>query len=237
MDSTQLTVEQFKKALPPQVKKSISQDLIDKINKTISDPNIAAELRDNVIGYCHVLKDGKFKIPDYVNAVKYVSFKLMGDSNISAYTKTFPDKYQHWVNTGVTEKDMSSYVSMYNKNKLVNLVFEQSLIPHHILNAELYQKALNVQAELMAFANSEKVRSDAANSILTHLKPPETTKIELDINHKEGSVIDDLRQTTMALAEQHRLSIASGAMNAQEVAHNPVVIEKEDIEDAEYREL
>ena len=237
MQNTELTIDQFKRALPPQVKKNINQELMTSINKTIADPLIASELRDNVIGYCHVLKEGKFKIPDYVNAVKYVSFKLMGNSNIESYIKTFPDKYQRWLIEGVTEKDMSSYVSMYNKTKLVNLILEQTLVPMHVLNAELYQKALNTQAHLMATAKSEKVRSDAANSVLTHLKPPEKTEIELNVSHKESSVIDELRKTTMALAEQQRTAIGAGAVTAQQVAHTEVVAKEADIEEAEYREL
>lgn len=64
--------------------------------------------------------------------------------------------------SGVSEKDQSSYISAYHKSKLVNLIFEQTLIPIHILNAPLLQQAINVQAELMLTANSEKVRSDAA---------------------------------------------------------------------------
>ena len=64
-------------------------------------------------------------------------------------------------------------MTSYNKNKLVNLILEQSMIPSWVLNQDMYQKALNVQCELMLTANSEKV-SDAANSILTHLKPPQS---------------------------------------------------------------
>ena len=215
-----LTVEQFKVALPDKVKKSINQELIDKINATLSDPDMYEAYRDNLLSYTKVMADGRFKIADYVNAVKYVSHKLMGDSNIAAYTKTFPDKYQRFVQNGVDAKDIASYVTAYNKSKLVNLIFEQTLVPSYVLNQDLYQKALNVQAELMITAKSEKVRSDAANSLLTHLKMPETQKVELDIGVKEDSSIAALRATTLELARQQRLMVEAGAMNAQEVAHS-----------------
>jgi len=170
------------------------------------------------------MADGRFKIADYVNAVKYVSHKLMGDSNIAAYTKTFPDKYQRFVQNGVDAKDIASYVTAYNKSKLVNLIFEQTLVPSYVLNQDLYQKALNVQAELMITAKSEKVRSDAANSLLTHLKMPETQKVELDIGVEEDSSIATLRATTLELARQQRLMVEAGAMNAQEVAHSKLQV-------------
>ena len=222
-----LTVEQFRMALPDKVKKSVNQELIDQINQTLSDPDMFETYRDNLLSYTKVMADGRFKITDYVNAVKYVSHKLMGCTNIEAYTKTFPDKYQRWINQGVSSKDIASYVTAYNKSKLVNLIFEQTLIPSYVLNQDLYQKALNVQAELMVSAKSEKVRCDAANSLLSHLKMPETQKVELDLGIKEDSSIAALRQATMELVRQQRLMVEAGAMNAQEVAHSKVVVDVE----------
>ena len=220
-----LTLDQFQLALPDKVKKSINQELIDQINNTLSDPEMFESYRDNLISYTKVMADGKFKVTQYIDAVRYVSFKLMGCTNIEAYTKTFPDKYQRFIQQGVQAKDIASYVTAYNKSKLVNLIFEQTLIPSHVLNQDLYQRALNVQADLMINAKSEKVRCDAANSLLTQLKAPEVKKVELDIGVKEDSSIAALRATTMELARQQRLMVESGAMNAQEIAHGKLIIE------------
>ena len=222
-----LTIDQFKTALPDKVKKSVNQELIDQINKTLAEPELYEAYRDNLMSYTRVMADGRFKIQNYIDAVKYVSHKLMGCSNIDAYTKTFPDKYQNFLAQGVVAKDIASYVTAYNKSKLVNLIFEQTLIPAYVLNQDLYQKALNMQAELMITAKSEKVRCDAANSLLTHLKMPETQKVELEIGVREDSSIAALRATTLELARQQRLMVESGAMNAQEVAHGRLIIEGE----------
>lgn len=225
--STGLSVEQFRHALPDNLKKTVNQELIDKINKTLSDPEMYENYRDNLMSYTKVLNDGRFKMDSYVDAVKYVSHKLMGSTDIDAYVKTFPDKYQDFLQRGVSGKDIASYVCAYNKGKLVNLIREQTLIPTWILNQDLYQKALNVQAELMITAKSEKVRSDAANSLLTHLKQPETTKVQLDIGVKETSVIGDLRASVMALTAVHRDQIRAGMRTAQEVAHSSLVVDVE----------
>lgn len=237
VNSNALTVDQFKQALPDKVKKSVNQELIDQINKTLSEPEMYESYRDNLMSYTKVMADGRFKVDNYVDAVKYVSHKLMGCTNIDAYIKTFPDKYQNFINTGVSAKDIASYVTAYNKGKLVNLIFEQTLIPSYVLNQDLYQKALNVQAELMVSAHSEKVRSDAANSLLTHLKMPEVAKVELNVNVKEGSAIGELRATTLELARQQRLMIEAGAMNAQEVGHSKLVIDMGDVETIETKEV
>ena len=226
-----LTVEQFKQCLPDKVKKSINQELIDQINNTLADPELYESYRDNLLSYTKVMADGRFKVSSYVDAVRYVSHKLMGSTNIEAYTKTFPDKYARFVQQGVQAKDIASYVTAYNKSKLVNLIFEQTLIPSYVLNQDLYQKALNVQAELMIASKSDKVRCDAANSLLTHLKMPETQKIELEIGVKEDSSIQALRDSTMALARQQRMMLEAGAMNAQDIAHTKLqVVDVEAVE-------
>ena len=228
-----LTVEQFQQALPVKVKKSVNQSLIDQINKTLSEPEMYEAYRDNLLSYTKVMAEGKFKVSNYIEAVKYVSHKLMGCTNIDAYSKTFPDKMARFAAQGVLPKDIASYVTAYNKSKLVNLILEQTLVPAWVLNQDMYQKALNVQAELMMTANSEKVRSDAANSLLTHLKQPETQKVELDIGLKDDKTINSLKSTMAELVAQQKVMMQSGAMNAQEVAHSRLVIdgEAEDITD------
>ena len=222
---TALTVEQFKQCLPDKIKKSVNQELIDQINNTLSDPEMFETYRDNLLSYTRVMVDGRFKMDCYVDAVKYVSHKLMGASNIEAYTKTFPAKYARFVAQGVIAKDIASYVTAYNKNKLVNLIFEQTLIPSYVLNQDLYQKALNVQAELMVSSHSDKVRCDAANSLLTHLKMPETQKVELEIGIKEDSTIAALRATTLELSRQQRLMMEAGAMSVLDVAHSKLIVD------------
>ncbi len=220
-----LTLDQFKDALPEKVKKSINQELVDQINTTLSDPEQYESYRENLLSYTKVMAEGKFKVPNYIDAVRYVSFKLMGCTNIEAYSKTFPDKILRFNAQGVEAKDIASYVTAYNKSKLVNLIFGQTLIPTHILNQDLYQRALNVQADLMTNAKSEKVRCDAANSLMVQLKAPEIQKVQLDIGIKEDDSIAKLRATTLELARQQRMMLEAGAMTAQDVAHSKFIIE------------
>jgi hypothetical protein len=226
-----LTVEQFTKALPKGMRNNASQDLVDRINNIQSNSIEKEAYRENLLSYTSVMSDGRFQIVKYLEAIKYVTHKLLGDSNIQAYVKTFPDRYQSFLKNGTASKDIASYVTSYNKNKLVNLIFEQTLVPSHILNADMYQRALNVQAALMVDDDvSPKVRSDAANSLLVHLKMPETQKIELDIGMKEDKTINELRNTTMELVAQQRKMLEAGAVNAKEVAHSNLLIEHGEVD-------
>jgi len=228
MSNELISEEQFKALLPKQFKGTVTQEVMDEINNALSDPIASEAFKENLLSYTGVMRDGKFKIGDYLKAVKYVSFKLLGSSNIDAYLKTFPDRHQEFIKNNTSAKDMSSYVAMYNKNKLVNLIFEQTIIPFHVLNSDLYQKALNVQVELMTSPDvSPKVRSDAANSVLTHLKPPETTKIELDIGVKSDSMIEQLRTTMAEFSAQQLKAITMGTQSVTDIAHQKLVLDGE----------
>jgi hypothetical protein len=222
-----LTEDQFKMVLPSSMKRVVNQELMDSINNTINDPEALEVFRENLLSYTNVMQQGRFKITSYISAIKYVSFKLLGSTNIDAYIKTFPDKYTKFIANGVLSKDIASYSTAYNKSKLVNLIFEQTLVPTHVLNAHLYQDALNTQADLMMNAKSEKVRSDAANSLLTHLKRPEVQKFELDIGVKEDSSVHALRATTLALVEQQKQMLLSGIYNAKQIANSELIIDAE----------
>lgn len=222
-----LTKEMFLKALPKQSRFKLAPGMVDEINAVLTDPQLRENFRDNLLSYTSVMADGKYKIASYINAVRYVSHKLLGSSNSEAYAKTFPGRFQKLVNEGADSKTISSYSTAYNKTALVNKIVEQSLVPMHVLNADIYQKAINKQATLMMTANSEKVQSDAANSLLTHLRAPETNKIELDVNVKQDKSIDELRESTLALVAQQREMIQAGMVNAKDVAHSKLLIEGE----------
>jgi hypothetical protein len=225
------TVDQFKEALPPSVRKSMDQQMADKFNQLMNDPDMQETYRDNLMSYTQVMNEGKFKLSSYLDAVKYVSHRLMGKTMKGAYHSTFPDKIQDWTMRGVELKDQASYITAYNKTKLVNRIMEQSLVPLWVLNQDATQKAINKQVELMAGAKSEMVQMQAANSLLTHLKAPETQKLELEVSHKETSAIDELRRATQELASAQRLQVQSGQMNAEQIAHSKITYDNNTEED------
>lgn len=220
-----LTQEIIERAVPANLKNAITPQLVDLINNIAADPLVAEQVRNNFISYTGVLKDGKFKTEDYVHAVAFVSYKLMGNTNKDAYFKTFPSRMQTLLAKGTSEKDISSYVSAFAKGKLVNLILEQSLVPSWVLNQDLYQSALNIQADLMRTAQSEKVRTDAANSILTHLgKPKEAGPlINLEVNQDSGMAA--LKDSLQKLAEQQRELILSGVTAKQIAAQTIIEVE------------
>ncbi|MPW67424.1 hypothetical protein [Moraxella catarrhalis] len=218
-----LTVDVLKKSLPSKYKRNVNDDLLEHINTILDHPELYDDYRNNFLTYISVIQDGKYKLDDYLNAIKYCTHKLMGESNMDSFVKTFPNRYQSMIAKGYTAKEMSAHVAMYNKNKLVNTILEQTMIPTWVLNQDLYQKAINVQADLMLNAMSEKVRSDAANSLLVHLKPPEVKKVELDVGIKQNDEIEALRNITAELAAQQKRMIEAGVITAKQNAETKLI--------------
>lgn len=218
-----ISIDEFKEAMPHHVRKNVNQGLVDQVNKAISDPEALAVFRENVLGLTTVMKEGRFKIVDYLYAVKFVSHRLLGDSQTQAWVKTFPDRYQKMLARQAPAKDIGAVASRYNSSKLVTLMMAQTMVPTHILNAPLYQEAINCQANLMRTAQSEKVRCEAAANLLATLKPPEVQKVELDIGIHEDSGIKELRMETMKLARMQKEMIENGSFSPRTVAESKLI--------------
>lgn len=217
-----LTVDVVAKSLPANLKSAATQQFVDQINNIVTDPIIAEQVRENFISYTKVLQEGKFKTEDYLHAVTYVSFKLMGYSNQDSYFRTFPQRHQALVARGTSAKDIAAYVSAYNKGKLVNLILEQSLVPSWVLNQDAYQKAINTQVKLMQNAQSEMVKTQAANSLLTHLTKPKEVGPLINFDMRENSGMNELRDLLGKVASKQQEAIRNGT-STKDIANQAII--------------
>lgn len=223
-----LTIEDLKALVPLKLQSAVTQELADKINEINSDvPDATESIKENFITYLEVLQEGKYKLSDYLNAIKYVSFKLLGKTNRDAYRIVFPQRFLRMKESEMAEKDIDSVISAYNRNKLVNKIYEKTIIPSWVLNQDAYQEAINTQVKLMRTASSERVRMMAADSILNHLKRPENIQqAQLNINVNTGSIIDDLQKNLLKLAESQQGMIKLG-VTAKDIAEQRIVLDAE----------
>ena len=203
----------------------ITQDLVDKLNQWGDDPKLMESYSENILSYIGVLKEGKFKITDYMNAVRFVSYKLMGHSDIDAYIIAFPDRYERLLADGVPREDMSPYVSAYKKNALVIKIFEQTVIPVNVLNNHMAQDSLNELMKIGLHGRSEMARVAALSKVLDKTDAPEVKKMQLDMNVNTGDAIAELRKATQELASEQLAQIKSGT-SVKHIAES-VIIEAE----------
>lgn len=218
-----LTIEEVKAVVPANLKYSVNQELVDKLNTVSTEPELANTIRENFISWNGVLREGKYKMEDYLNAVKYVSYKMMEYSNVDAYAKTFPQRFATLQAKGMTSKDISAYVAAYSKGKLVTSILEQSLIPFWLLNQDARQKALNTQVELMLYSKSDRVRVMAADSVLAHTEEPKASGPLINVNIGKTSALDDLENTMARLAEMQKNTLTNGKASLQDMLEQKVV--------------
>ena len=224
-----LQLEAVKKLVPKAQRTMITQDFLDKIEASVTNSEVAEQFKENFVTYLNVLSKGKYKMDDYISAVKYVSYKLLGYSNIKAYAATFPDRYQRLKDEG--QQQIEAFVSMYARGKLVNQIFEQTMVPTYVLNAPLHQEALN---ELAMMIKDPDVRGmtkvKACEAILQHTKQPEVVKGELTIGIEQSDTINDLREIVENLADTHKVLLEKKGMTLKEIAEGSII-------DAEYSEV
>lgn len=229
-----LTVESVQNSVPKQLRCTVTQEFVDKLNNLQTNNSEASEyIKENFITYSHVLKEGKYKLESYFNAITYVSFKLMGYTNQDAYIKTFPERVKKLREEKGVNADISNYVAAYSKGKLVLSLLEQAHIPSWLLNQDAYQSAINTLVDLMSHARSEMVRCKAAESLITQLAKPEAVTNTLNINTNESSEMLSLKESIVELAQQQKKLIELG-YTAKSIAAKKLVVdvEPEEVKDA-----
>ena len=217
-----LALESVRKLVPKNQRTLITQEFIDKLEAGVNDSAVAEQFKENFVTYLNVLSKGKYKMEDYINAVKYVSFKLLGYSNINAYIATFPERYERLKAEGQTQ--IEAFVSMYNKNKLVMQIYEQTIVPSYVLNAPMHQQALNTLAAMIIdddVRGMTKVK--ACEAILQYTKQPDVVKGELTIGIEQSDTINDLREITENLADTYRMMLEKKGMKLKDVAEANII--------------
>lgn len=218
MSETPLTREEVERALPGTLKAAATDELTNMLNTIATDPREAELIRENFITYAHVLKDGKFRTSDFVSAIAFVSYKLMGLSDKDAYTKTFRKRHASMIADGLSEREISSFVAAYRRGQLVNKILDQTLIPVWVLHQDMFTKALRTQVVLMETSGSDLVRTQAANSVLTHLARPKEIVAKMQVSvQAENSGVREIRDLLTDLAEK-QLKAIEGGVSTKEIA-------------------
>lgn len=202
----------------------VTQELVDKMNRLAQSEELSQIYKENLITYTSVLQKGAFTPDQYVSAVQYVSYRLMGNDVRPSWEKTFPDRYQKLLAKGASSKAIHSHASAYNKTKLVMGITEQSLIPSYIVNNGYFQEALDTAMEIVRDTDaSDKNRIDALGKVLDHTAMPESLMgSKEEISDKGLDIIAQLAKATADLAESKRASIASGDTTAKDAARRPI---------------
>jgi len=211
------SLEAFVKHLPKKAKK-LAPEVQEYYLKVLEDE---PEMVDDLISYTKVLEEGRFSVDQYINAVRFVSYQMMGYNNTESYLKVFPEK----LGTLYTDK----YAAKYNKSKLVTELHKLVVVPEYLTHMHLRNQALKVQTDLMLSAKSEMVKHLASKTILEMTKPPEENYMQVDVNVKKDDSIEAIEQALYQTATKLVKGIQDKQVTAKEILET-------DIMDVDYEE-
>lgn len=223
-----VTVDMLKKVYTKKVNNVVLQECADTINNSIGSMDSIQQIhyRDNVFSFMDILNDGenKISVQDYLNAVKFSMHKMAGNTDVRAYALTFPDRIQRMSDEKLPNSYLYAYANSYARNKTVVKILTKMMVPAHIQYQDIFSQAVKVQATIMNDDKvSPKVRSDAANSLMTHLKQPEIKQMELGISTKDSGVIAELANALNNLGSNTVELMKSGKYTMKELREATII--------------
>lgn len=228
-----VTVEELKILYPVKVAGKVLEQAAEILNTATEDMDyvMAKEFRDNCLSFIDILKNSKSRVSfaDYVNACKFATFKLAGNTDVRAYALTFPDRIRRMERDKVPNSHLYQYASIYSKNKTVVEVMAKLVVPTHIMFQDIFHQAVKVQSELMLDDKiSPKVRSDAANSLMTHLKTPEVKQAELKVDVQGSGAIEQLAEALGSLSGKQSEMLREGRYSLKDIREATIIEVTED---------
>jgi hypothetical protein len=220
-----LSQTEIANALPAHLRTAVTPQFVDQLNNMAADPLIAEEFERNFVSYSKVLMDGKYKTTDYLNAVAYVTYKLLGHTNQDAYKFTFPTRNREMVAKGYDAKQISSFVAAYHKGQLVSAILQQTIIPAFVLHQSKFHDAINTQHEIaMDDTKLAKDRVAAADSLIRALTPPQAKEVNINLGVQESSGMAELRSLLTETARQQKAFIEEGG-DVKAIAEQGLIID------------
>jgi len=230
------TIDDIKRAMPNK-KNTITQESVDIINKSLSDPEFQGEtLLKTAATYESVLKGTRASIPEYLNAIRFCSYMISNDSNYTeAYKKVFGDR-EFVINRINLPTDSAQYgeltsaASRYRRTKLVVDILTASQVPLDLIFTGERYKAISVLANVMEHGKYDRDKVNAAKELLAATKGPDNIKIELDVGVKEDSAVQQLNDQLAQMAARQMEMLEAGASSLEELGALTVKEEGEIIE-------
>lgn len=206
----------------------------DKIVKLLQDPldssNIQEFIVENFINYTDLLKDSSaFGLKEYINAVRFASHRMLGDTWLDCYKKTFPERYDAHLAEGKSLDALRARADGFSRTKLVQSILSRGYIAPYILNQPLFQQALNTAASIMLDEDTSAIaRVQAAKTVLEYTKAPEVQKLQMDIGIKASDELVQLEETMNRFAEMIYTGIHSGKISSKDAIESKIIDVKEE---------
>jgi len=209
----------------PAKKNTLTDEVIDLINLTNNDPEFNGdEFLENMMTYQNVMYNNSGSLVEYVNALKFCAYL---ESDVNNYTEAykraranddFVIERANLPTDSAGYKELTNAASRYRKTPMVRDILTQAEMPLYLMFQGARYSAVTKLVHEMEEAPFAKDRISAAKAILEHVKPPENTKVELEIGPSQQAVDlqTELGNQLAKLAANQKAMLESG-MDIREV--------------------
>lgn len=217
--------EQLKRFLPKNKQHLATDNIVKLLQDPLDSSNIQEFIVENFISYTDLLKDSSaFGLKEYLNAIRFASHRMLGDTWLDCYKKTFPDRYDAHLAEGKSLDALRARADGFSRTKLVQSILSRGYIAPYILNQPLFQQALNTAANIMLDEDASAIaRVQAAKTVLEYTKAPEVQKLQMDIGIKASDELVQLEETMNKFANVIYEGIQSGKISSKEAIESKII--------------
>ena len=193
----------------------------DLITKICSEGFDEDEFVDSLIAFEDIGRTSRNSTEQYIKAVQFTTYVVMGDSYTEAFKKTHPDRAMK----ATSDENIASYASIYANGRLVKEIMQRMTLHNSMLFKDKEFKArkelFNI---LMDESQSGKTRVEAGKVFLDNqYREQKDAGININMNMGGGSAIDDINQALTKLANKQKDAIEAGYMDLKEVAEAKII--------------
>ena len=219
-ESSHLTKDQFKEQMRRNTKKDFQDDDLTLVEEIVKKGEFDKEVfMERLISFSETCKGLRNVGPrQYIKAVQYCSYVVIGDTQIGAYSKTFPDRVATKSRTS-----LSVSASTYHHTELVQRILSLAVVPVDLIFHHERYAAIEKLSSLMMTSKSERIQMESADKLLTHLKPKESSKVELSVSVKGSDRLEQLETALATQAAQHMILLQGQAATLRDVAEKNYV--------------
>lgn len=228
--------EQLKRFLPKEKKHLATDEIVALLNNPLDDDIRSEFFTENFISYVDLLVESpSYGLADYIKAIKFASHRMMGNTWLECYQKTFPDRYDEHLASGKSLDALRAKADGFSRTNLVKSILARGYIAPYVLNQPLFQKALNTAASIMLDEDASHIaRVQAAKTVLEYTKAPEIQKVQMEVGVKANEDLIRMEKMLHQLAETQDRLIQEGKLTAKEVIESNIIDMKEE-EENEFR--
>lgn len=217
-------------SLPKGYSRYCSEEVLSKIEEACEgcSEDLASYIEENIVTYISCVEGLRSRPEAYINAVKYCSMRLMGESIVESWKRTFPRRCERIAEECRGEEKWIEYkiknnADYYNKTVLVTKIMGMSLVPSWIVNAQYYQEGINKLVEIIRddSVRNGMVKVRACEALINATKKPDIIEQKIEIGSNidvGGEMMKELREVTEKLAVVLKDELKSGKGTLREVS-------------------